>query len=149
MREANLTDGGLDPDFDGDRWRPLAQQLAARFAPAGGSDEGMVRTAVAVILDVQRRFGTLGPDCCSVVVPLVIRALRRYRREQFRRRAEPARPFPVLQVAIAGAESELCRRLRRSPTAGEVANQLNVAEEQIIAGLEAGWSAGSGVVPIG
>ncbi|HEY0532579.1 MAG TPA: sigma-70 domain-containing protein [Actinoplanes sp.] len=58
------------------------------------------------------------------------------------RSAEPARPLAALQAAIAAAESELSTRLRRSPTVDEVASHLNVAEHQIIAGLEARWSAG-------
>jgi RNA polymerase sigma-B factor len=150
MRDADLTDGrrGRELSYAGDRWRPLAQQLAARFAAAGGSDEGMIRAAVDVILDVERRLGSRGPECSSLVVPLVIRALRRHRREQFRR-PESASPFPALQVAIAAAEGELCTRLRRSPTVDEVASHLHVSEHQVIAGLEAGWSAGSSVVAAG
>ena len=147
MREANLTEGrpGRELGYAGERWRPLAQQLAARFAPTGGSDEGMIQAAIGVILVVERRLGARGPELIALVVPLVIRALRRHRREQFRRRPEPTRPFLALQVAIAAAESELFGRLRRSPTVYELAGHLGVAEHQVIAGLEAGWSACSSV----
>jgi RNA polymerase sigma-B factor len=151
MREANLTEDrpGRELGSAEEGWRPLAQQLSARFAPAGGNDEGMIQAAVAVILVVERRLGSRGAELTSLVVPLVIRALRRHRREQFRRRPDPTRPFLALQVAIAGAESELFGRLRRSPTVYEVAGHLGVAEHQIIAGLEAGWSAGSSVKAAG
>jgi hypothetical protein len=151
MREADLTDGRRGGKFGhaGDRWRPLAQQLAGRLSPADAGDEGMIRVAVGVLVDVERRLGSQGPECSSVVVPLVVRALRRHRREQFRRRPESTPRFPALQVSLAGAESELCTRLRRSPTVDEVANHLNVAEEEIIVALEAGWSAGSGVAAAG
>ncbi|GIF24120.1 DNA-directed RNA polymerase specialized sigma subunit [Actinoplanes tereljensis] len=144
MREVDLTDDrrSAQPGHAGERWRPLAQQLAARFVAAGDSDEGMVQAAIGVILAVERRVGSGGPQLISVAVPLVIRALRRLRRERFRAWPESVPPFPLLQMAIANAESELCVRLRRSPTVGEVANYLDVAECQIIVGLETGWSVG-------
>jgi hypothetical protein len=140
MPEADVTDG-RELCCAGDRWRPLAQQLAARFAAAGGSDEGMIQAAIGAILDVERRLGSRGPECASLVVPLVVRALRRHRREQFRRRPTTARPCPALLAAIASAESELFARLCRSPTVDEVASHLHLAEHHVIAGLEAGWSA--------
>jgi transcriptional regulator GlxA family with amidase domain len=123
MRETNLT----------------GEQLAARFTAAGDTAEAMIQAAIGVVLDVERR---LGPQEAELVVPFVIRALRRHRREQFRSRPEATPPFPALQPAIAAAERDLFRRLRRSPTVDEVASHLGLAEHQVIAGLEAGWSAG-------
>ncbi|MEU4239176.1 hypothetical protein [Actinoplanes sp. NPDC026619] len=150
MREVNLTEDRRSPELGhaGERWRPLAQQLAARFAPAGDSDEGMVRAAIEVILIVER-LGARGPELTSLAVPLVIRALRRLRRERFRKWPESGRRFLGLQLAIATAESVLFARLRRSPTVDEVASYLDVAEHQIIVGLEAGWSAGSDTAAFG
>jgi DNA-directed RNA polymerase specialized sigma subunit len=145
MREANLTHGQRARVLrgDGDRWRPVATQLAARFAADGGGDEGMIRAAIGVILAVERHCGSQGSELTALVVPLVIRALRRRRRDRFRRRSASVRPCQELQLTIANAESVLFKRLRRSPTVDEVASYLNVAEHQVIAGLEAGWSAGS------
>jgi DNA-directed RNA polymerase specialized sigma subunit len=137
MGDAYLADGPC-----AERWRPLAQHLAERFAVAGGSDEGMVQAAIGAILDVERRLGEQRSGL-SLAVPQVIRALRRYRREQFGRCPASARPLPAFQMEIAAAEGELSRRLRRSPTVTEVADHLEVAEDEILAGLEAGWSAGS------
>lgn len=147
MRDADRR--GRELCYADDRWRPLAQQLAARFAAAGGSDEGLIQAAVVAILDVERRLGSRGPECSSLVVPLVIRALRRHRREQFGTRPESTPQAPALPVAIAEAESELFTRLRRSPTVDEIARHLHLAEHQIIDGLEAGWSAGSGLAAAG
>jgi RNA polymerase sigma-B factor len=151
MREADLTDGrsGRDPGSGGESWRPLAHHLVERFAAPGGSDEGMERAAIATILKLERLLDPQRPDFSSLIVPLVIRALRRYRREQIRSRPASARPIPALQLAIADAESELSRHLRHSPTVAEVADYLDVAQHQIVAGLEAGWSAGSDVLAPG
>jgi DNA-directed RNA polymerase specialized sigma subunit len=141
MPEADLTEGcpGRELCYAGDGWRPLAQQLTARFAAAGGSDEGMIRAATEVILEAERRLGPRGPERSSLVVRQVIRALRRHRRERLQTWPLSA---PALPVAIAAAESELLISLRRSPTIEDVANHLQVSEHQIIAGLEAGWSVG-------
>lgn len=146
MRKANLTYRrcGRDLRSGDERWRPLAQHLAARFAATEGYDEKMVQAAVAVFLDAERRLGSRRPDFFSLVVPLAIRALRRYRHERIRSRPESIRPLPALQLAIVTAENELSRRLRRSPTVAEIATHLEVAQHQVVAGLEAGWSAGPG-----
>lgn len=148
MRKANLNDGRRCRNLrsDDERWRPLAHHLAARFAATSGSDELMVRAAIATILDAERRLGSRRPDFSALVVPLVIRALQRHRHERLRDRPESVQQLPALQLAIAAAECELSRRLRRSPTVDEVASHLDMAQHQIVAGLEAGWSAGSGAV---
>ncbi len=151
MREVSLTDGGRGRDLcsGGERWQPLAQHLAVRFAAADGSDDGAVQVAIATILDAERRLGSTQPGFSAAVVPLVIRALRRHRRERLRRRPASGRPHLALQLAIMDAEGKLSRRLGRCPTVAEVANHLDVAEHQIVAELATGWSAGSGVAPTG
>ena len=133
-----------DRHADGERWRPLVRHLADRFAVAGGDDEPMVQAAIGAILDVEFRLGTRRSGVSSFAVQQVVKALRGYRREQLRRWPASARPLSAIQLAIAAAESELSGRRRRSPTVAEVADHLEVAEHEIIAGLEAGWSAGSG-----
>jgi RNA polymerase sigma-B factor len=112
-----------------DRWRPLAQRLAARFAAAGASDEGMIQAAVSALAEVEK----CESDSSGPAVSRTVRALRQHRREQERKR-----PAPVLPAAIAAAGSELFALRRRSPTVAEVAVHLNVDEEQVIDGLVAG-----------
>lgn len=140
MRKADVTDDRDDRSRE--RWRPLAQHLSARFTTAGDSDEEMVQAAVTTIIDAERHLGTQRPDFCLRVVPLVIRALRRHRLELIRRRPSAARPLPALQLAIVAAESDLSRRLHRSPTVAEVATHLDMAQHQVVTGLEAGWPSG-------
>lgn len=139
MGEVDVTAGrcGRDLCAGRERWRPLAEYLAERFATAGSRDEGMVQAAIGAILEVEPR-----PGFSSSVVPKAVRALRRYRREQFRTCPSSGRPGPAFPRAIAAAEHELSDRLRRSPTVAEIANRLDVAEHEIVAGLAAGWSAG-------
>jgi RNA polymerase sigma-B factor len=145
VRKTETTDtrSGRDPSSR-DRWRPLAQQLSARFTAAGGTDEEMIQAAVTTIVDAERRLGAQRPDFCLQVVPLVIRALRRHRLERIRRRPAAARPLTALQLAIVAAEGELSGCLRRSPTVAEVATHLDMAQHQVVTGLEAGWSSARG-----
>jgi RNA polymerase sigma-B factor len=145
VRRTDITDprSGGDPGSR-ERWRPLAQQLSERFTAAGGSDEEMVQAAVTTILDAERRLGAHRPDFCQRVVPLVIRALRRHRRERIRGRSVGGRPLTALQLAVVAAEGELFRCLRRSPTVAEVATHLDMAQHQVVTGLEAGWPPGPG-----
>lgn len=144
MREADRAESRSGRDLrPGDHWRPLAQHLAGRFARIGGSDEEMVRVAVTTILDAEHRLGSARSDFSQLAIPLVIKALRQHRREQISRRPGAVQPLPRLQLAIAAAEGTLCQHLRRSPTVTEVASHLDMAEHQIVTGLEAGWSAGT------
>jgi hypothetical protein len=50
----------------------------------------------------------------------------------------------ALQLAIVAAEGELSRCLRRSPTVAEVATHLDMAQHQVVTGLEAGWPSDPG-----
>jgi DNA-directed RNA polymerase specialized sigma subunit len=147
VRKADVTEDRSGRDrCSRERWRPLAQQLSARFTAAGDRDEEMIQAAVTTIVDAAGRLGAQRPDFCQRVVPLVIRALRRHRLERIRRRPAAARPLPALQLAIVAAESDLSRRLRRSPTVAEIAAHLDMAQHQVVTGLEAGWSSGPGVL---
>ncbi|MEV6350487.1 hypothetical protein [Actinoplanes sp. NPDC051851] len=139
MREADLTHG--------ERWRPLAQHLAALFAVPGDSDRELVRTAMAAALDAERRLGPRRADVVLLIIPAVTRALRRHRRAAIRR-GPGGTPRTALRLAITAAEIELSRSLRRSPTVAEVAAHLDVAQHQIVAGLEAGWPVGPDAVAI-
>src|SRR3954470_19177311 len=73
MRKANLTGGrwGRDICSGGEPWHPLARHLVARFTGTTGTDEGMVRAAVAAIHDLERRLGSRHRGFSSLVVPLV------------------------------------------------------------------------------
>ena len=124
-------------------WHPLARHLAKRFAASGACDESLTEVAMAAIADTERRFDAEAAEFASVVVPLVIRALRRYRREQIRNRPTSTQPLPP-QLAIVAAEDELSRRIRRSPTVAEVAAHMGATQDDVVAALDAGWRAGAG-----
>jgi RNA polymerase sigma-B factor len=145
--KTSLTDGrrGRARCLNGTRWQPLARHLVLRFAPTGGNDVEMIRIAVAVFADAAQGLDSRRPEFPVLVVPLVVRALRRHRHDRIRSRPESVQQYPALLRAMVAAEGELSRRLRRSPTVAELAVRLELAEHQIVAMLEAEWAAGSGV----
>jgi len=132
----------------GERWRPLAHHLAMRFAATRAGDAELTGIAVAVFADAEHRLDPRQPDFSVLVVPLVVRALRRHRHDRIRSRSGTVPPYPALQRAMVAAESELSGRLRRCPTVAEVAARLSVVEHQIVAVLEAEWSAGADVAAV-
>lgn len=129
----------------GERWRPMAQHLATRFAAAGGHDAETTGIALGIFVDAEQRLDPRRPEFLSIVVPLVVRALRRHRHDRIRSRPASVPQYPALQPAMVAAERELSRRLLRSPTIAEVAAHLNSDEHRIVAALEAEWAAGTGV----
>jgi RNA polymerase sigma-B factor len=132
----------LHISFDRESWRHLARHLAKRFTAGGICEEAMTEVAMAAMAIAKHRLRSQGTDFVSEAVPLAIRALRRYRREQIRTHGTSARPLP-LQLAVMTADDELTRQLRRTPTVTEIADYLATAEDDVIAGLEFGWSAAS------
>ena len=147
MPKTSLTTGrcGGANRVSGERWRPLAHHLAMRFVAAGGHDAELTGIAFGVFVDAEQRLDCRRPDFLAIVVPQVVRALRRHRHDRIRSLPESVPRFPALQPALVAAERELSRRLRRSPTIAEVAAHLNLAEHRIVAALEAEWAAGTSV----
>ncbi len=109
----------------------------------------MIRAAVTAIVDAEHRLGPGRTDFATLAVPLAVSALRRHHRESAHLRRSSVRPLSALQLAIMAAERELTRALRRSPTVAEVGAYLDVAQHEVIAVLETGWSAISaeGAIP--
>lgn len=118
-------------------WRPLARHLAKRFA-GGAADELLTEVALTAMADAERRFDSGAAEFASVAVPMIIRALRRYRCEQARNRTTSDKPLPR-QLALVAADDELSRQLRRTPTIAEVAAHMGVTQDEILTRLGAGW----------
>jgi RNA polymerase sigma-B factor len=145
VRKESLTErhSGRQISPGHESWRPLARHLAKRFAASGACDEALTEVAMATMAEAESGFDSEPAEFASVVVPLVIRALRRYRREQLRNRPMSAYPLPP-RLAMVAAEDELSRWLQRSPTVAEVARHMGATQDDVVAALDAGWRAGAG-----
>jgi RNA polymerase sigma-B factor len=117
---------------------PLAEHIAARFSNRGVPREDLVQVATLGLINAVDRFqADRGTDFLSFAVPTVMGEVRRHFRDASWSMHVPRR-LKELNLAINSASAELSQRLGRAPTPSELAKHLNLSQEQVYEGLEAG-----------
>ncbi|WP_083661753.1 RNA polymerase sigma factor SigF [Actinophytocola xanthii] len=117
---------------------PLAEHIAARFSNRGVPREDLVQVATLGLINAVDRFQPdRGTDFLSFAVPTVMGEVRRHFRDASWSMHVPRR-LKELNLAINSASAELSQRLGRAPTPSELAKHLNLSQEQVYEGLEAG-----------
>jgi RNA polymerase sigma-B factor len=117
---------------------PLAEHIAARFSNRGVPREDLVQVATLGLINAVDRFQPdRGTDFLSFAVPTVMGEVRRHFRDASWSMHVPRR-LKELNLAINAASAELSQRLGRAPTPSELAGHLNLSQEQVYEGLEAG-----------
>jgi RNA polymerase sigma-B factor len=116
----------------------LADRLASRYRTSRGtSPEDLVQTARAGLIAAIDRYD---PDYANPFVPYavacVVGELKRYLRDTSWRLRMP-RPLKERSLRLCRAADELHQRLGRSPTTTELAEQLELGEEEVLEGLAA------------
>jgi RNA polymerase sigma-B factor len=116
----------------------LADRLAGRYRHNRGSTpEDLTQTARAGLIAAIDRYD---PDYGSPFVPYamacVVGELQRHLRDTSWRLHVP-RPLKERALRLCGAADELHQRLGRSPTTTELAEQMQVDEEEVREGLAA------------
>jgi RNA polymerase sigma-B factor len=116
----------------------LADRLAGRFRESRGtSHEDLVQTARAgLIAAVDRYDPGYGTPFVPYAVACVVGELKRHLRDTSWRLHVP-RPLKEQALRLARAADELHQRLGRSPTTSELAEHLEVAEEEVLEALAA------------
>jgi RNA polymerase sigma-B factor len=119
----------------------LADRLASRYRHSRGSTpEDLVQTARAGLIAAVDRYD---PDYGSPFVPYaiacVVGELKRHLRDTSWRLHVP-RPQKERALRLCKAGDELRQRLGRSPTTSELAEDLQVSEEEVLEGLAAASS---------
>jgi RNA polymerase sigma-B factor len=119
----------------------LADRLAGRYRHSRGSTpEDLTQTARAGLIAAVDRYN---PDYGNPFVPYavacVVGELKRHLRDTSWRLHVP-RPHKERALRLCGAADELHQRLGRSPTTTELAEHLNVGEEEVLEGLAAATS---------
>jgi RNA polymerase sigma-B factor len=119
----------------------LADRLASRYwTSRGTSPEDLVQTARAgLIAAVDRYDPDYGTPFVPYAVACVVGELKRYLRDTSWRLHVP-RPRKEQAVRLSRAADELHQRLGRSPTTTELAEQLELGEEEVLEGLAAAGS---------
>lgn len=117
---------------------PLAEHIAARFSNRGVPREDLVQVATLGLINAVDRFQPeRGTDFLSFAVPTVMGEVRRHFRDASWSMHVPRR-LKELNLAINAASAELSQRLGRAPTPSELARHLDLSQEQVYEGLEAG-----------
>jgi RNA polymerase sigma-B factor len=116
----------------------LADRLANRYRHSHGTtSEDLRQTARAgLIAAVDRYDPDYGSPFIAYAVACVVGELKRYLRDTSWRLHVP-RTFKEQALRLCRAADELHQRLGRSPTTSELAEQLEVSEEEVLEALAA------------
>jgi RNA polymerase sigma-B factor len=119
-----------------ERFLPLARKLARRYASSGEPFEDLVQVASLGLVKAVERFDPgRGFAFTSYAVPTIVGELKRYFRDSSwalhvdRAAQERAR-------RISEAQQLLSASLGRPPTVGELAQYLELSEEEVLDGLQ-------------
>jgi RNA polymerase sigma-B factor len=145
--EAMLADlAALPPDSDAHaRLRaeiieslvPLSTHLAARFRNRGEPFDDLVQVAnLALVKAVDGFDPERGANFTSYAVPFIVGEIKRHFRDRTWHVRVPRR-LQELSLLINREADELTQRLGRAPTVTDLADHLDVGEEEIIEAMEA------------
>ncbi|MGN6575414.1 MAG: SigB/SigF/SigG family RNA polymerase sigma factor [Nocardioides sp.] len=115
----------------------LARAIAARYRGRGIADEDLVQAATMALLKAARKFD---PDNGAEFLTYAVVTMKGEVKRQFRDfgwMVRPPRPIQKMQADVSRAESELTQTLGRSPRVREVAEHLNVSEDDVLEALSA------------
>ncbi|MBC7301632.1 MAG: SigB/SigF/SigG family RNA polymerase sigma factor [Nocardia sp.] len=106
---------------------PLAEHIARKYAGRGEMFDDLLQTArLGMVMAVDRYDVTTGSPFLGFAVPTIMGEVRRHFRDHLWPVHVPRRE-KELQGKVREATEELSCRLRRSPTAAELATELDVA----------------------
>jgi RNA polymerase sigma-B factor len=116
---------------------PLAVYLAQRYRDRGENLEDLIQVAsVGLIKSVDRFDRGRGVAFATFATPTVLGDLRRNFRDKTWMVRVP-RPLQELRIRLMAARDELTHQLSRSPTIAELANFMQLTEEEVLEGLDA------------
>jgi RNA polymerase sigma-B factor len=120
-----------------ERHIPLARRIASRYAGRGEPLEDLVQVAMLGLVKAAQRFDPeVGTDFPRYAVPTILGELRRHFRDACWAVRVP-RGLQELTLHVQGAVDQLSRDLGRSPTVAEIANLLEVTEDEVLEALDA------------
>jgi RNA polymerase sigma-B factor len=115
---------------------PLAQHLANRFGGRGEPIEDLVQTATVGLIKAVDKFDPeRGTEFTAYAIPTIIGEIKRHFRDRTWDIRVPRR-LQELRLDISEATSTLLQDLGRSPTVADIAEHLDLTEEEVLEGLE-------------
>jgi RNA polymerase sigma-B factor len=118
--------------------RGLVGMFVKRYRYRGVSSDELNQLCFIAMIHAAERFDPdLGIEFSTFASRTIDGELKRYFRDRTWS-VRPPRRMQELHLALRRAEQELVQRLGRSPTVIELAAELDVHEDQVLAALEAG-----------
>jgi RNA polymerase sigma-B factor len=137
------------PESSSDRlivdYLPLARALALRYRDRGEPVEDLVQVAYLALVKASRRYcPERGQSFAAYAAPTITGELRRHFRDHGWD-IRPPRRLQELQTRLRSTENDLAQTLGRPPTSAELAQEMDVPEEEVQAALTAsrGYTAAS------
>jgi RNA polymerase sigma-B factor len=120
-----------------ERFLPLAQQLARRYARSNEPLDDLIQVASLGLLKAIDRFDPTRPTAfSSFAVPTILGELKRHFRDKGWSLRVP-RDLQDLAVRVERVADQLAPALRRAPTPDEIAQHLAISTEQVLEAREA------------
>lgn len=126
-----------DPDQLVAEHMPLARRIAARYSGRGEPLEDLTQVAMLGLVKAAGRYDLdRGTDFPRYAVPTILGELRRYFRDSCWSVRVP-RNLQELSLRANEVSNGLAGELGRSPTTAEIADHLDVSEDEILEALDA------------
>lgn len=125
----------------------FATDITRRYRRHGVPDSDLTQVAALALIKAVDRFDVgRGTQFTAFAAPTIIGEIKRYFRDYTWALHMPRR-LQETALAISRASERLAQELGRSPTVADLATELDLSEEQILQGLECGWSYRSVPIP--
>lgn len=115
---------------------PLVEHLARRFRERGEAHEDLVQVGtVGLIKSVDRFDAGRGVEFSTYATPTIVGEIKRHFRDKGWAVRVPRR-LQELRLAITRATAELSQETGQSPTVAQLAEYLEITEDEVLEGLE-------------
>ncbi len=115
---------------------PLVEYLARRFRNRGEWLDDLTQVAtIGLIKSIDRFDLERGVEFSTYATPTIVGEIKRHFRDKGWAVRVPRR-LQELKLALAKAVGELAQNLGRAPTVAELAQHLQMSEEEVLEGLE-------------
>jgi RNA polymerase sigma-B factor len=118
--------------------RPMANYLARRYRNKGEPLDDLVQIATVGLIKAVDGYDRMrGVPFCSYAVPMILGEIKVHFRDRGWALRVPRR-LQEIRLRISRASGPLTQRLGRAPTVADLAADLGIPEEDIVAGLACG-----------
>ncbi|WP_246945293.1 RNA polymerase sigma factor SigB [Bacillus pinisoli] len=123
-----------------ERYRALVESLARKYSRGRNMHEDLVQVGMLGLLGAIRRYDTsIGKGFEAYAIPTIIGEIKRFLRDKTWSIHVPRR-IKELGPRIKGTVEKLTTELQRSPRIEEIAQYLDVSEEEVLETMEVGRS---------